>query len=320
MKWLKRLFRRTEAEKNASSVPVVAQPAPPASEPAAPTSPSPSTERGLVKIEAGTSQGATMPLPPIPVQLSAGLRFGWATDPGLVRPSNEDAILILDIVYQGSRELVPVGLFLVADGMGGHQGGEQASDLAVREIARYLTTHLLIPHLAHRGPEHPIKEVLEKSLQAANAQILQAVPGGGTTVVGALVMGDSAHLIHVGDSRAYLVWPDRLEQLTEDHSLVQRMISLKGLSEEDAAGVPRNVLYQALGYPSRLNPGYRRVSLPRDAWLMLCTDGLWGELSEAQILRIVWESNSPQEACQRLVQEAKAAGGHDNISVIMVGR
>ncbi len=261
-----------------------------------------------------------MPLPPMPAQPAAGLRFGWATDPGLVRPSNEDALLIMHIVYEGSRELLPLGLFLVADGMGGHRGGEQASDLAVREIARYLVSRLLIPHLAHRGPDHPIKELLEEALQAANAQILQAVPGGGTTVVGALVIGESVHLIHVGDSRAYLVWPDRLEQLTEDHSLVQRMISLKGLSEEEAIGVPRNVLYQALGHPSRLNPGYRRVSLPRDAWLMLCTDGLWGEVSEARILQIIWESASPQEACHRLVQEAKAAGGHDNISVILVGR
>ncbi|WP_376792708.1 PP2C family protein-serine/threonine phosphatase [Thermoflexus sp.] len=250
----------------------------------------------------------------------SGLRFGWATDPGLVRPSNEDAILIMHVVYEGSRGLLPLGLFLIADGMGGHRGGEQASDLAVREIARYLTTRLLISHLAHRGPDHPIKELLEEALQAANAQILQTVPGGGTTVVGALVIGESVHLIHVGDSRAYLVWPDRLEQLTEDHSLVQRMMALQGLSEEQVAEVPRHVLYQALGHPSRLNPSYRRVSLPRDAWLMLCTDGLWGEVSEDQILQIVWESASPQEACNRLIQQAKAAGGHDNISVILVGR
>lgn len=307
MKWLKRLFQRREAGKRAPSAPPVIHTVVPAPESVTP----PTVEE---------PKGGTMPLPPMPAQPAMGLRFGWATDPGLVRPSNEDAILILSIVYQGSRELLPLGLFLVADGMGGHRGGEQASDLAVREIARYLTAHLLIPHLAHRGPDQPLKEVLEESLQVANSQILQTVPGGGTTVVGALVMGDSVHLIHVGDSRAYLVWPDRLEQLTEDHSLIQRMISLKELSQEEAAGVPRNVLYQALGHPSRLNPGYRRVSLPRDAWLMLCTDGLWGEVSEAQILRIIWGSASPQEACQRLVQEAKTAGGHDNISVILVGR
>ncbi len=313
MKWIQRLFRRPKAAEALapsppSSAPTSEEAAEPAVLPPSPTQP----------IE--ESRAGTTPLPPIPVQPAIGFRLGWATDPGLVRPSNEDAVLVLYLTYQGSRELGPMGLFLVADGMGGHRGGEQASDLAVREIARYLTAHLLLPHLAHRSPDRPIKELLEEALQAANAQILQGVPGGGTTVVGALVIGDSVHLIHVGDSRAYLVWPDRLEQLTEDHSLVQRMISLHGLSPEEAAGVPRNVLYQALGHPSRLNPGYCRISLPRDAWLMLCTDGLWGEVPEAQILQIVWESASPQEACDRLVQQAKAAGGHDNISVILIGR
>lgn len=308
MKWLKRLFQRFEGEKSTALAPVAPPPVVPSSEPEA--SPPPVAGPG----------GGTVPLPPRSARPALGLRFGWATDPGLVRPHNEDAVLIMHVVYEGSRDLLPLGLFLVADGMGGHRGGEQASDLAVREMARYLAARLLVPHLAHRGPDHPIKELLEEALQVANAQILQMVPGGGTTIVGALVIGESVHLIHVGDSRAYLVWPDRLEQLTEDHSLVRQMMSLKGLSEEDVVGVPRNVLYQALGHPSRLNPGYRRVSLPRDAWLMLCTDGLWGEVSEAQMLRIVWESASPQEACHRLVQEAKTAGGHDNISVILVGR
>ncbi len=311
MKWIKRLFQRPEAEEALSASP--SAPAP--GEAPEPATPPPQPAQPMEKLPAGTT-----PLPPLRVQPATGLRLGWATDPGLVRPSNEDAVLILHFTYQGSLELLPVGLFLVADGMGGHRGGEQASDLAVREIARYLTAHLLLPHLAHRGLDRPIKELLEEALQAANAQILQGVPGGGTTVVGALVIGDSVHLIHVGDSRAYLIWPDRLERLTEDHSLVQRMLSLQGLSPEEAAGVPRHVLYQALGHPSRLNPGYCRISLPRDAWLMLCTDGLWGEVPETQILQIVWESASPQEACDRLVQQAKAAGGHDNISVILIGR
>ncbi len=320
MKWLKRLFRRPEREERRDAPQEIpASSAAPSAVTVSPTAVS-GPESGASPSPSGESRMGTMPLPAVPVPPTAGLRFGWATDPGLVRPRNEDAILIVHMAYQGSQELLPLGLFLVADGMGGHYGGEQASDLAVREIARYLATHLLVPHLAHRGPDSPIKELLEEALQAANAQILQAVPGGGTTVVGALVIGESVHLIHVGDSRAYLVWPDRLEQLTEDHSLVQRMISLKSLSEEEAAGVPRNVLYQALGHPSRLNPGYRRVSLPRDAWLMLCTDGLWGEVSEDRILELIWESASPQEACHRLVQEAKAAGGHDNISVVLVGR
>ncbi|SNB63923.1 PP2C family protein-serine/threonine phosphatase [Thermoflexus hugenholtzii] len=311
MKWLRRLFgkRRMEKEPSAPEMtepPAAAAPASGVPAEAAPPSPEPS--------------GGTMPLPPMPPRSAVGLRFGWATDPGLIRARNEDALLILHTVYEGSGSLLPVGLFLVADGMGGHRGGEQASDLAVREIARYLASHLFLPHLARRVPDHPIKELLEEAVRVANAQILQAVPGGGTTVVGALIIGDSVHLIHVGDSRAYLVWPDRLEQLTEDHSLVQRMISLQGIRAEEAAGIPRNLLYQALGHPSRLSPGYRRIALPPDAWLMLCTDGLWGEVPEDRILQTVWESASPQEACDRLVQQARAAGGHDNISVILVGR
>lgn len=304
MKWLRRFLKRAKA---------APEPAPPPPPPTpTPASPPPSPE---------APPGGTMPLPPLPAQpAEAGLRFGWATDPGLVRPHNEDALLILYTTYEGIGERIPLGLFVVADGMGGHRGGEQASDLAVREIARFLSARLLIPHLAGRGPDQPIKELLEEALQAANAQILQAVPGGGTTVVCALVLGESVHLVHVGDSRAYLVWPDHLEQLTEDHSLVQRMISLQGLSEEQAAGIPRNVLYQALGHTGRLHPSYRRIALPLDAWLLLCTDGLWGEIPEEQILQTVWGSASPQEACQRLVRLANEAGGHDNISVILVGR
>ena len=149
------------------------------------------------------------------------LQIGLATDPGLIRSRNEDSSLALQftLVQQGQPPL-PVGLFVIADGMGGHLEGQQASALACRLAAAHIIRHVCLPMLDDdqgMGERLPIHEVLEAGMRNAHRAILHHFPEAGTTMTMALTLGDGAYLSHVGDSRAYLGDRDRIHSLTRDH-------------------------------------------------------------------------------------------------------
>jgi protein phosphatase len=161
---------------------------------------------------------------------------------------------------------------------------------------------------------------MESAMSAANTAVFSGVPeGGGTTLTCALIIGEQVVLSHVGDSRAYIITPDSFEQLTRDHSLVQRLQELGQLSAAEAAVHPqRNVLYRAVGQGEGLEVDVDSRRLPPGAVMLLCSDGLWGLVPDDRIQSLIRQSANPQAACEALVAAANAAGGPDNITAVMV--
>ncbi len=145
-------------------------------------------------------------------------------------------------------------------------------------------------------------------------------PGSGTTITAALVVGQQVTIGHVGDSRAYIIHSSgRLEQLTHDHSLVRRLEELGHLNKEEAASFPhRNVLIRALGQGETLDVDVFTIPFPSQGTLLICTDGLWGVVQESDLARALMDAPNLQRAAQNLVNAANAAGGPDNISVVLV--
>jgi len=251
------------------------------------------------------------------------LVIGLGQHVGRVRTHNEDVLLMFTGELAGLESMPSFGLFVVADGMGGHALGERASGIAARTIARHVLQALLPSLLANpntEGERPVLQEMMEAAMNSANQAVFAGVPeGGGTTLTAALLMGEQVVLGHVGDSRAYLITPDSFEQLTRDHSLVQRLQELGQLSAAEAAIHPqRNVLYRAVGQGDGLEIDVETRRMPPGASLLLCSDGLWGLVPNERIESLVRQAPSLQAACESLVSAANAAGGPDNITALMV--
>jgi protein phosphatase len=227
------------------------------------------------------------------------IEAGVATDKGRVREGNEDAYL------------VEPPLYAVADGMGGHRGGEVASQLALQTIADLL-----------RQGDVPLAEQVREANRAVfeRSEADRSVAGMGTTLTAALVRGELVHLIHVGDSRAYLLRAGTLRQLTEDHTLVHRMVKAGEITTEEAEIHPhRNVLTRSLGTEADVDADEQDVGLLEGDRVLLCSDGLTGMLSEQQVQAILEATTgAPQDAADRLVLAANRAGGVDNITVVVL--
>lgn len=230
-------------------------------------------------------------------------RSAGQSETGLVRPNNQDEILL----DQAN------GLWLVADGMGGHAGGAHASRLASSTIqsaigdGASLREAILAAHYAIR------------SGQAEDADLGDM----GTTVVAMLERGNRYEVAWVGDSRAYLFdWASgRLEQLTQDHNLAGLMVEAGALSRAEAARHPRrHVLTDCLGLHGSQEPRIDRIEREwqRDQLLMLCSDGLSGELADEQIAAVLGEELALEEKIQRLLKRVQLAGARDNVSMILV--
>ncbi len=225
-------------------------------------------------------------------------RVAAATDIGHVRERNEDRYLIAGPVVA------------VADGMGGHLGGEIAASIATQVLER----------LTERG-EGSLADRVREANRAVFARSARdrSVAGMGTTLTAAELRGDRAHLAHVGDSRAYLLRDGALTRLTEDHTLVQRMVRDGELTPAQAERHPhRNILTRVVGVEPDVEVDELTVELRPGDRLLLCSDGLTGMLPEARIAAILGEEPDPRAAADRLVDEANAAGGVDNITVVVV--
>lgn len=241
---------------------------------------------------------------------------------GKQRELNEDSLLALTFTMAGNSGSLPFGLYIVADGMGGHQYGEVASNAAVRIVAGYVMRKFS-PYLFNLNPAPPeesLQEIMQAAVREAQKTIQHEAPSSGTTLTAALVLGQQVTIAHVGDSRAYHIHSDgRTEVITRDHSLVKRLEELGHISADEAANYPhRNVLYRALGQGDILEPDIFTITFPHTGYLMLCSDGLWGVLSDQDIFRIITEAPNLHRACQNLVEAANSAGGPDNISVVLV--
>ncbi|MDP1715851.1 MAG: protein phosphatase 2C domain-containing protein [Anaerolineales bacterium] len=240
---------------------------------------------------------------------------------GKQREHNEDSVLALTSTISGSAENVPFGLYIVADGMGGHQFGEVASNAAIRIMGGNITKkfHSYLYNLPTQNLQVSLQEVMEASIMEAHQYVQREAPGSGTTLTAALVLGQQMTIAHVGDSRAYAIHQDgSIEPITRDHSLVKRLEELGHLNKYEAENFPhRNVLIRALGQGESLEADIFTVPFPNSGYLMICSDGLWGVISEDDIIRIVTQAPSLHRACRNLVEAANAAGGPDNISVIL---
>ena len=246
------------------------------------------------------------------------------SDTGRQRPLDEDSIVTLELGQVYRSVSMPLGVYAVADGMGGHQGGDVASRLAAHTIARRAIQDVLTPAVTDGAPPVDyvawLKSVIAETNQIVFERRRSSRNDMGTTLVLAVVEDDTAHIAHVGDSRAYLIADGAITRLTTDHSLVERLVATGQITAEQAATHPqRNVIYRNIGDKPKVEPDITRQTLAPGNVLLLCCDGLSGEISDEEILRIVTQSPSLPEAAQQLVAAANAAGGSDNISVILIG-
>jgi PPM family protein phosphatase len=250
------------------------------------------------------------------------LLVGTAQSVGLQRDHNEDALYAMQAIYADGNNDLPFGIFIVADGMGGHLNGEIASGTAARTLGEYLLSRLYMPFLSGKpdASGESLHEVLENGVQQANKSVLHNAPGGGTTLTAAVVIGDRVTLSHVGDSRVYFIYPDgRIQVITQDHSLVRRLQDLGQIDEKEASVHPqRNVLYRALGQPEPFRPDINTHQVPHPGSILICSDGLWGSVVDDEIYRIVQSAPNPSIACMNLIEAANAAGGPDNITAILI--
>lgn len=256
------------------------------------------------------------------VQPSAAFTVGACQSYGKRYDHNEDSIFTMDTVLSTDKGILNFGLFIVADGMGGHAKGEEASSRAIQAMVEHVLRHLFIPMVNPAGfsqPE-PIQEVIENGMRRINEQLLVEVPDGGTTMTAMVILGNYLTIGHVGDSRAYLIDEQgELEQLTKDQTLVQRLVDLGQLSlEEGRHSSQKNVLYSALGQNESFDAQLSTRKVPQTGYILLCSDGVTVCVDDDTIKSIVSTSAHPQEASERLIANANEAGGPDNISAIVI--
>ncbi|MHB8105601.1 MAG: Stp1/IreP family PP2C-type Ser/Thr phosphatase [Dehalococcoidales bacterium] len=249
------------------------------------------------------------------------------TDTGLVRVNNEDYLFAEDISEIEDADFTSCGIYIIADGMGGHQAGEIASGIAVKKIAEYLKEGLK----SAEKLDDPNK-LVNQAIEGANREIYDAATASpelftmGTTVTLGFRLDKRLFIGHVGDSRAYLLRKGRLHRLTEDHSLVARLVKEKVITPEEAKIHPdRNKIFRCLGIAAEVEvDSYRQVShkkwlsLDVGDTLMFCSDGLSGYVEDAEIQDCLLQADGAERACRELVNLANLKGGEDNISVIVV--
>jgi PPM family protein phosphatase len=254
---------------------------------------------------------------------SYDLRVGRLTDVGHIRQLNEDSLVTLELGRVHRSVGTPIGLYVVADGMGGHSAGDVASGLAINALAQHAVATLLPFEFDNGTSMLEIEAWLREAINVANTTVHEqrklAGTNMGTTLVMAYVADGQAYIAHVGDSRAYLLNEAGIRQITVDHSLVQRLVDTKQLTLEEARVHPqRNVIYKNLGDRASVVPDMTHLDLQPGDRLLLCSDGLNTVVEDARIQQIVMGAPSPQEACRQLVEAANAAGGPDNITTIVV--
>jgi PPM family protein phosphatase len=252
-------------------------------------------------------------------------RLGAASHEGMVRELDEDSLLTMELRMNRTAAPRTWGLYIVADGMGGHSAGEVASDLALRGAFEVVQREYLAPTVdtGAEDDEARLREVVRAAILQANEYVLREARSRGndmgTTITMALVAGDRAVVGNVGDSRTYLLRDGALRRVSKDHSLVQRLVDIGQITDDEIYTHPqRNAVMRSLGdkqeievdlFSERLRPG--------DA-LLLVSDGQWEMTRDPQMAEIIAANPDPQAACEELVRAANAAGGDDNITVVLV--
>jgi len=243
--------------------------------------------------------------------------FGYRTDTGKERDGNEDALLLMP----------KTGIFAVADGVGGQNSGEVASRKAVAGIEAFIEANPLsgLNDLEGKYRENWLRSYFLRCLQKVNTEIRKEALSDpvkermATTIVLCYLDNGTVYIINVGDSRAYILRDGEITQLTVDHTYVNKLISAGTLSKSEARIHPqKNIITKALGSTRNIDPDFYRFDLNPGDRLLLCTDGLHGELTDDEIAFIIKKKRDLNSICGMLVDAANEKGGHDNITVICI--
>ncbi len=273
------------------------------------------------------------------------LKYFISSDIGIERELNEDSVAAYVFNVEMDGKVNHVGFFAVSDGMGGHNAGEIASLVAIREVVLYVGRNYfnkLFERKIFKLPErvynyHFAKKsekrfssnperILKRSIKKANNEIIElsrknpAFFGMGATFVSAIVENGVATVANVGDSRFYLInKKEGINLISSDHTVVNQMIKMGNLTEEEAKNHPgKNFLYKSLGIEENVSPDIFKLEVKKGDFLLLCSDGLTNMVSEDNIFNIVVKAKTLQDGVNRLIREANKNGGKDNISVILV--
>lgn len=260
------------------------------------------------------------------------MRIGHKCDVGQVRELNEDSLLCLKFDAEFHSDTESAGLFVVADGMGGHNAGEIASQWGVKIVAGACLSRLLRPTDESAGKKEEesadidsLEGILDSAVKEANRVLFEktrekeALQGMGTTLTAAVITGQDLYVTHVGDSRCYIINNRETIQVTRDHSVVQEMVDTGMITPEEARTHPRkNVITRVVGYYQEVEADSYQRKLYQGDSILLCSDGLWGVVSDQEITETVLAAKTAQQACTELVARANQLGGPDNISVVIV--
>lgn len=285
----------------------------------------------VAHMPAASSEAVTLTgMQAIQQQRALRQNSGTATHAGLVRDHNEDYVAKLDYSLDQSGAAEPMGLYIVADGMGGYQEGEKASRDSVRKafhdfIEGHILEDLSAPtrKLSATQAGSPLEDTLRGLVTEANRLIRtkrqQTGSNRGTTITALLIVGSKAAVANVGDSRTYHMRDGALRQVTQDHSLVYSLFKAGQITEEQIYSHPqKNEVYRSLGDREDVKIDTFSPEIQAGDRLLLCSDGLWEMVRNDQIAAILAGATTPQMACDRLVAEAYDNGGEDNISAVVV--
>ena len=251
----------------------------------------------------------------------ASLGVGIASDKGL-RLRNEDSAVVLVGRKSTPRETVPVVLAAIADGMGGHAHGDRASGIAIETLTEHVANNFILAD-SQPAPDmfspDIMDELLTEGVRQAHAAVRQGAADGGCTLTCLLAVGDTLHIAHVGDSRAYLIRAGNVAVLTRDHLVVRQLEEIGVLTSEEAARHPqRHILYRALGMDDEFEVDVIHRQIQSTSRLLLCTDGVWGPLSASDIYLCVALGQTPQDICERLIRDAMLRQATDNATAVLL--
>ena len=260
-----------------------------------------------------------------PESFQVKIEVGKSTHKGLVRTHNEDSLMSIELSSgEGNLKERFIGLYAVADGLGGYEGGEIASSLALRTLEETIAKSLMSSGLngkTQRLNQEVASQILTEGVKSANNQVHTEAgqSGMGTTLAAVLIINKMAYIANVGDSRVYLLDQGQLRQITNDHSLVASLVAAGEITPEEVYTHPqRNIITRSLGTRLDIEVDLFTKELHPSDSLMLCSDGLWEMVRDNEIREVVLEADGAQSACERLVKLANQNGGVDNISVIIV--
>jgi len=252
------------------------------------------------------------------------VEVGKASHKGMVRDHNEDSLVSLELLFDEDATERFFGLYAIADGIGGYEGGEIASRLALLVFTENVIGSLRLPGLnseTYRLNQEVALQILTEGVKTANNQVYtQAKQSGmGTTLAAGLIIDTMAYIANVGDSRVYLLNQGQLRQITNDHSLVASLVATGEITPEEVYTHPRrNIITRCLGMQPDIEVDLFTEELHSGDSLLLCSDGLWEMVRDHEIREAAIKADDVQSACERLVKLANRNGGVDNVSVIMV--